>query len=187
VVTQIVEAEDPRAQAEVAVQGGQAGVDLVYQHPVNARVHLVLGQRGVERRGVLAHPRVEDVLLNGRGQRGGKTAFEGMQLTVEPGVGGDPVVAVRGRATLDVARRIDAQLGAVGQFDRGPRDLGVAQQVADGHARPAHPLRHAQDALGVRIQHVRPALFQTLEVTAVDRQARLFLHEGRDPLCGDRE
>ena len=177
VVAQVVDTQDLAAQPQVALQCGDIRANLFQQHVVDVGVDLVAGQRGFQRRFVIAYRRVDDVLLDRRGDRCGQRALECLQGVVERLVARDAVFAIIQAATLAETGRVHAQLFTVCERDRGPGDLGVAQQTADGVADAFDAAHVAQQFLGLGVEYVRSLRLESFEVATVDLEVLVLLQE----------
>ncbi len=167
---QRIQPQRPFAQPPVTVPGGQVraeGRDEVVEHLHRDVVRL---QRAVQRGGVAAHPRGEDVLFNGRGQRGRVGVLE-RQIAV--GVALPRAAAHRAVGVGDQgpdAGLAHLQLRTAGG-DRG-RELHVrvVQRVVDAERTAERIAGQRQHLLHLAGAHMGLAAAQPIDVVGEESQ-----------------
>ena len=163
----------PLAQPEIAMERRQMAVHAVDQPRIHRHRDVRAVQRRLEVRRILPRPRVEQRLLHVRVHRHAERAAERAEGVEEGRHRRLPIGAIRRRAQLAVSGLIDLDRLAVGERDRGIREVGVREDRVDVVRRSGERRGVGQDLLLGIGQRVRRPADDVPQVERVRRQPRL--------------
>ena len=158
----------------------QVLVDAVDQACVDRLRDVRAVQRGLERRRVVPRPRVENIGLDLRVQRGAERAAIAAERAEERRHHFLPILAVRRHARDAEGGAVELDLLPVGERHRGVREVGVREHAEDVRwSRGDH--RRGGEQLLLRIcLGVRPAALDVVEIEAERLEPRLARNEAID-------
>ena len=167
------DAEKARAQPEVAMQRWQTLVGLGDERVVDGTRQPLAVEGALERPRVLAHARVDRVLLQALVKGDAVAALELLPLAPERVEHALAIVAVGRFATLLVSGVVEQQFFAVGEPHLRPRHVRVREDLVHGASRAARQVEVGDQRLAARIERMRRHAHDVVQRVPVDAQPSL--------------